>query len=83
VLSFSLRSPLTEPPSVIDVAYWHFSDFAPCLPGVRNALKSGHRLNISTTLPANTPFQNLRAKRDSKLTYLTAWTASFVRMPCR
>jgi hypothetical protein len=22
-LSFSLRSPLTEPPSVIDVAYWH------------------------------------------------------------
>ena len=26
VLSFSLRSPLTEPPSVIDVAYWHFSD---------------------------------------------------------
>jgi hypothetical protein len=22
VLSFSLRSPLTEPPSVIDVAYW-------------------------------------------------------------
>src|SRR5258705_671058 len=26
VLSFSLRSPLTEPPSVIDVAYWHFSE---------------------------------------------------------
>jgi hypothetical protein len=26
VLSFSLRSPLTEPPSVIDVAYWHFLD---------------------------------------------------------
>jgi hypothetical protein len=26
VLSFSLRSPLTEPPSVIDVAYWHKAD---------------------------------------------------------
>jgi hypothetical protein len=25
VLSFSLRSPLTEPPSVIDVAYWHIA----------------------------------------------------------
>ena len=23
------------------------------------------------------------AKRDSKLTYLTAWIASFVRVPCR
>ena len=23
MLSFSLRSPLTEPPSVIEVAYWH------------------------------------------------------------
>ena len=28
-------------------------------------------------------FQDLRAKRDSKLTYLTAWIASFVRVPCR
>jgi hypothetical protein len=27
--------------------------------------------------------QGLRAKRDSKLTYLTAWIASFVRLPCR
>ena len=27
--------------------------------------------------------QNLRAKRDSKLTYLTAWIASFVRVPWR
>jgi hypothetical protein len=26
VLSFSLRSPLTKPPSVIDVAYWHKGD---------------------------------------------------------
>ena len=26
--------------------------------------------------------QDLRAKRDSKLTYLTAWIASFVRVPC-
>ena len=25
VLSFSSRSPLTEPPSVIDVAYWHIA----------------------------------------------------------
>jgi hypothetical protein len=61
----------------------HFSDFAPRLPGVRNALKSGHRLNISTTVTANTPSQGLRAKRDSKLTYLIAWIASFVRAPCR
>jgi hypothetical protein len=28
-------------------------------------------------------FQGLRAKRDSKLMYLTAWIASFVRLPCR
>jgi hypothetical protein len=28
VLSFSLRSPLTEPPSVIDVACWHNPDMA-------------------------------------------------------
>jgi DnaJ-class molecular chaperone len=27
--------------------------------------------------------QDLRAKRDSKLTYLTAWIDSFVRAPCR
>jgi hypothetical protein len=27
VLSFSLRSPLTEPPSVIDVAYEHIVSF--------------------------------------------------------
>jgi hypothetical protein len=27
VLSFSLRSPLTEPPSVIDVACWHIASF--------------------------------------------------------
>src|SRR6185295_6457979 len=26
VRSFSLQSPLNEPPSVIDVAYWHFSE---------------------------------------------------------
>jgi hypothetical protein len=26
VPSFSLRSPLTEPSSVIDVAYWHETD---------------------------------------------------------
>jgi hypothetical protein len=30
VLSFSLRSPLTEPPSVIDVAYWHIASFRCC-----------------------------------------------------
>ena len=27
-------------------------------------------------------FQDLRTKRDSKLTYLAAWIASFVRVPC-
>ena len=27
--------------------------------------------------------QDFRAKRDSKLTRLTAWIASFVRVPCR
>ena len=27
-------------------------------------------------------FQDLRAKRDRKLTYLAAWIASFVRVPC-
>ena len=26
MLSFSLRSPLTKPPSVIDVRYWHKAD---------------------------------------------------------
>jgi putative ABC transport system substrate-binding protein len=30
VLSFSLRSPLTEPPSAIDVAYWPISEVARC-----------------------------------------------------
>ena len=29
------------------------------------------------------PSQDLRAKRDSKSMYLTAWIASFVRVPCR
>jgi K+-sensing histidine kinase KdpD len=28
--ALSLRSPLTEPPSVIDVAYWHQTDMARC-----------------------------------------------------
>ena len=41
VLFFSLRSPLTEPPSVIDVAYWHFSGTLRCLTSACNALKSG------------------------------------------
>jgi hypothetical protein len=27
--------------------------------------------------------QDLHAKRDNKLTYLTVWMASFVRVPCR
>ena len=27
--------------------------------------------------------QDFRAKRDNKLTNLTAWIASFVRVPCR
>jgi hypothetical protein len=41
---------------------------------------SGHRLNISTTCPPTRLSQDLRAKRDSKLAYLTAWVASFVRV---
>ena len=34
-LSFSLRSPLTEPPSVVDVAYWHLADIRVTLSHVR------------------------------------------------
>jgi hypothetical protein len=42
VLSFSLRSPLTEPPSVIDVAYWPFAaDVASYLFGSYRS-NSGH-----------------------------------------
>jgi hypothetical protein len=48
VLSFSLRSPLTEPPSVIDVACWHFSDFARSAAVVRDILTSGHRYSSTT-----------------------------------
>jgi hypothetical protein len=33
--------------------------------------------------PAGRLSQDFRAKRDSKLTYLTAWITSFVRAPCR
>ena len=36
VLSFSLRSLLTEPPSVIDVAYWHEVDLWAVLENVRS-----------------------------------------------
>ncbi len=37
-----------------------------------------------TKLPTTVPTtQNFRAKRDNKLTNLTAWIASFVRVPCR
>jgi hypothetical protein len=32
---------------------------------------------------ANTPSQDFRARRDNKLTKLTASIASFVRVPCR
>jgi len=35
VLSFSLRSPLIEPTSVIDVAYWHETDVLKASPDVR------------------------------------------------
>jgi hypothetical protein len=45
VPSFSLRSPLTELPSVIDAAYWHFSDMVRCLTYVRSALKSGRTVH--------------------------------------
>jgi hypothetical protein len=47
VLSFSLRSPLTEPPSVIDVAYLHFRipRFVEC------PIK---RCNLATPVPSNT-----------------------------
>jgi hypothetical protein len=31
VLSFSLQSPLTEPPSVIDVAYWQARNGPPAM----------------------------------------------------
>jgi hypothetical protein len=35
VLSFSLRSLLTESPSVIDVAYWHKADISRLSSNVR------------------------------------------------
>jgi len=41
VLSFSLRSPLTELPSVIDVAFWHFPDMAGLADDVRCWGQSG------------------------------------------
>ena len=43
-----------------------------------NASRARRSSSISAVLS-----QDLRAKRDSKLTYLTAWIASFVRLPCR
>src|SRR5258706_15504808 len=44
VLSFSLRSPLTEPPSVIDVAYWHQTDMPTVFRDVRFQGQSGKHL---------------------------------------
>ena len=44
----------------------------------------GYELNLPTTVPDNTRLsQDFRAKRDSKLTNLSAWIASFVRVPSR
>jgi len=44
----------------------------------------GYELNLPTTVPDNTRLsQDFRANRDNKLTNLTAWIASFVRVPCR
>src|SRR3954463_14746125 len=43
VLSFSLRSPLTEPPSVIDVAYWHIAAPDVC-DGTSAVGESRHRI---------------------------------------
>src|SRR6476661_1127817 len=42
VLSFSLRSPLTEPPCAIDVAYWPFATFR-CLVAVGGTADIGTR----------------------------------------
>jgi hypothetical protein len=47
---FSLRSPLTEPPSVIDVACWHFSDMAAAADDVRSWGESRSRIS-SAALP--------------------------------
>src|SRR6476660_363468 len=48
VLSFSLRSPLTEPPSVIDVAYWHATDMPQLSLYVLSWWQSGkHLLTLS------------------------------------
>ena len=44
---------------------------------------SGYELNLPTMVPHNTPSQDFRAKRDNKLTNVTAWITSFVRVPCR
>src|SRR6266511_4190153 len=59
VLSFSLRSPLTDPPSVIDVAYWHFSDLAQC-PLLRRCwgLSGHHPLELHCSDYEYTPFCN-------------------------
>ena len=42
VLSFSSRSPLTEPPSVIDVAYWPIASFGGNAPFRSLSERSGH-----------------------------------------
>ena len=53
------------------------SDLSPLMGEQRTSL------NIPTPVPTNAPSQDFRAKCDSKLTYLTAWIASFVRVPFR
>jgi hypothetical protein len=44
VLSFRLRSPLTEPPSVIDVAYWHKCEVPTASSNVRVREQNGRHM---------------------------------------
>src|SRR5689334_6742052 len=53
VLSFSLRSLLTEPPSVIDVAYWPslFSNSGPVVKTLQNILAGSRVLSAVGACP--------------------------------
>jgi hypothetical protein len=49
--------------------------------GLEAAMRS--KADVDQTLDDVPTTQDFRANRDSKLTNLTAWIASFVRVPCR
>ena len=49
--------------------------------GLESAMRS--KMDVDQTLDDVPTTQDFRANRDNKLTNLTAWIASFVRVPCR